>query len=120
MKTAERQALLEHMRHQSRVEGIDKALKEHNVDVILCSADSEIAMYTSASGTSAFFDAADIPRLTNLGYPSATLPLSYLEMNGRPFGVVAVATAHAEHTLVKVMSAWEKTFPPRKPPASLM
>ena len=63
MTPTQRQALLEHMRHQSRVEGIDKAMSEHNIDVIICSADSEIAMYTSCSGTSAAIDVLNFSKL---------------------------------------------------------
>jgi amidase len=39
-----------------------------------------------------------------------------LDYNGRPFALLAVAKAHQEATLIKVMSAWEATFPARKPP----
>jgi len=50
------------------------------------------------------------------GYPIASLPLGYLELNGRPFGMAALASAHQEATLIKVQSAWEATFPLRRPP----
>jgi amidase len=48
------------------------------------------------------------------------MPLSYLDYNDRPFGVAAIAGKHQEHLLVKVMSAWEATFPARKPPPQLV
>ena len=54
------------------------------------------------------------------GYPIATMPLGYLDYNGRAFGMVAVAAAHQEATLFKVMSAWDKTFSPVKPPPMLV
>jgi amidase len=44
------------------------------------------------------------------------MPLSYLEYNGRPFSVSAIAGRGQEALLIKVMSAWEATFPARKPP----
>ena len=44
------------------------------------------------------------------GYPEAVLPLSYLDLNGRPFGVAAVASANQESLLIQLMSAWEQTF----------
>lgn len=50
------------------------------------------------------------------GYPIASLPLGYLDFNGRPFGMAALASGHQEGTLIKVQSAWEATFPPRRPP----
>lgn len=44
------------------------------------------------------------------------MPLGYLDFNGRPFGMAALASAHQEAVLIKVQSAWEATFPPRQPP----
>ncbi|KAK2601501.1 hypothetical protein N8I77_010948 [Diaporthe amygdali] len=79
--------------------GIDKALNDLEIDVILAPSDSTFSQLVSAAG-----------------YPSATMPLSYLEYNGRPFGVSVFSTAYTEPTLVKVLSAWEKTFGPRQPP----
>lgn len=48
------------------------------------------------------------------------MPLSYLDYNGRPFGVAAITKKGQEALLVKVMSAWEATFPPRRPPPQLL
>lgn len=50
------------------------------------------------------------------GYPLCAMPLSYLDYNGRPFGVAAIAGKDQEALLIQVMSAWEATFPARKPP----
>ena len=44
------------------------------------------------------------------------MPLGYLEFNGRPFGMAALALGHQEAILVKTQSAWEATFGPRQPP----
>lgn len=52
----------------------------------------------------------------NSGYPIATLPLGYLEYNGQPFGLAAIAKAHQGALLIEVQSAWEATFGPRQPP----
>lgn len=48
------------------------------------------------------------------------MPLSYLDFNGRAFGLAAIAGQNQEALLVKVLSAWEATFPPRKPPPMLV
>ena len=74
-------------------------LREHNVDVILAPTDSSISSMATATG-----------------YPLCSMPLSYLDFNGRPFGMAAIASKNQEHVLVQVMSAWEATFPARKPP----
>ncbi|KAH8601745.1 amidase signature domain-containing protein [Bisporella sp. PMI_857] len=88
------------MRLVSRDMGIDKTLRTDEVDVIIGPADSAFSLLACGAG-----------------YPSATLPLSYLDFNGRPFGLFALTTAHHEDTLLQVMSAWESTFPARKPPS---
>jgi amidase len=46
--------------------------------------------------------------------------MSYLDFNGRPFGLVALATAGQEEMLLKVAGAWQATFPARSPPPMLM
>jgi Asp-tRNA(Asn)/Glu-tRNA(Gln) amidotransferase A subunit family amidase len=42
------------------------------------------------------------------------MPLGYLGLNGRPFGMAMIAEAHAEGKLLRIMSAWEVMFPRRK------
>ncbi|KAI1773051.1 putative glutamyl-tRNA amidotransferase subunit A [Hypoxylon cercidicola] len=94
---------LEHLRRTSRDNGIDYILKEFEVDVIIGPADSFMTSLAAASG-----------------YPVAGMPLSYLDFNGRPLGVAALAGKNRDATLVKLMSAWEATFPKRKPPPRLV
>ncbi len=38
------------------------------------------------------------------------LPLSYLDFNGRPFGVAAVASANQEGLLIQLLSVWQEVF----------
>ena len=59
-------------------------------------------------------------RLTCAGYPIASLPLGYLDYNGRAFGMVAIAGANGEAQLFEVMSAWDIMFNPVKPPPMLV
>ncbi|KAI4220073.1 MAG: hypothetical protein LQ349_008177 [Xanthoria aureola] len=92
-------ATLQYAREVSRTKGIDKILEDYNLDVIIGPAESSMTDIAAASG-----------------YPIASLPLGYLDFNGRPFGMAALASAHQEATLIKVQSAWEATFPPRHPP----
>ena len=54
------------------------------------------------------------------GYPIATMPLGYLDYNGRAFGLCCIARAHQDALLIKAQSAWEKTFGPRLPPPLLV
>ena len=57
---------------------------------------------------------------TCTGFPIATLPISYLDFNGRPIGLMIAAPHHKESTLIKVMSAWEATFPARQEPREFL
>ncbi len=40
----------------------------------------------------------------------AHVPLGYARLNGRPFGVCAMAGAYQEGLLIRFMSAWEREF----------
>lgn len=91
---------MKHCRKVGRDEGIDYTLRSHGIDVIIGPADSDLDEIIAAAG-----------------YPAATLPLSTFTGNGRPFGLVAIAGAYQEAMLVKVMSAWEATFPARAVPS---
>ncbi|GAW23606.1 hypothetical protein ANO14919_131800 [Xylariales sp. No.14919] len=92
-----------HLRQVCRDDGIDFILRKYGVDVIVGPADSSITSLATGSG-----------------YPIAAMPLSYLSFNGRPIGLAALAGKNQDATLVKFLSAWESTFPPRKPPSSLI
>ncbi|PTB49596.1 hypothetical protein M431DRAFT_500069 [Trichoderma harzianum CBS 226.95] len=102
MSDEEHDFLLRHARKVGRDIGIDKTLKEYDVDLIIAPADSPVNLLVSAAG-----------------YPSATMPLSYLEYNGRPIGLVAFTTAGGEGMLLNFLRAYENTFPKRRPPGLL-
>ena len=111
-------AALNHARDIGRTRGIDKILKDYDIDLIIGPAESSMADIASASGEQGSLIllqcAFELTRPT--GYPIATLPLGYLDYNGRPFAMAALVSGHQEATLVKVQSAWEATSPPRLPP----
>jgi amidase len=54
------------------------------------------------------------------GYPIGTLPLGYAQFNGRPLGMVVVTSKGREDLIIRVMSAWELLFSPRKSPPQLV
>lgn len=91
------------MLHNNRDLGVDRALKEYDVDVIMGAPTGRAATVYSMAGC-----------------PVGTLPLGYARFNGRPFGMAFVARANREDLIIKVMSAWEATFGPRKPPPQLV
>ncbi|KAH0523116.1 hypothetical protein TsFJ059_008166 [Trichoderma semiorbis] len=102
MSDEEHDFLLAHARKVGRDIGIDKTLKEYDVDLVIAPADSPVNLLVSAAG-----------------YPSATMPLSYLQYNGRPIGLVAFTTAGGEGMLLNFLRAYENTFPKRRPPSLL-
>ena len=96
-------------------DAIDKTLRENNVDVIIGPADSRLpdvlALASKCSyGTLRFLLTVSIE------YPSMTLPLGYLDWNGRPFGLLIIASKYQEGLLLDVARLWEATFPARKTP----
>lgn len=78
---------------------IQKSLDDNAIDVIMGPADARMASVAAAAG-----------------YPVATVPLGFADFNGRAFGMNIIAPAGQEHEILRVMSAWENTFGPRKPP----
>ncbi|KAI1427349.1 putative amidase [Xylaria sp. FL1777] len=80
---------------------IDRVLQEHGLDVIIAPSDSPCSTAAALAG-----------------YPIGTMPLGYLEENGRPFGLSLLASAHQEAKILGVMAAWEALMP-RKTPSPL-
>ena len=55
------------------------------------------------------------------GYPVASVPLGYADVNGRAFGMNMIAKAGEEAKMLEIMSAWEVSLPDaRKPPPILV
>lgn len=91
------------MRRTGRDRGIDHILNSYGLDVIIGPIESKLMSFAAAAA-----------------YPIASLPLGYLDYNGRPFGLCCVARANEEAILIKVQSAWEATFEARRPPPELV
>ncbi|KAH8779991.1 amidase signature domain-containing protein [Diaporthe sp. PMI_573] len=92
-------ARLESCKKWAATEGIDKAVSQHGVDMVVCSSDSFFAAISVAAS-----------------YPMSTMPLGYVSSSGRPYGLQAIAQANAEGKLVKLMAAWESIRPSRRVP----
>ena len=121
---------LSHLRQVARNRGVERILKVYGVDVILGPTDSGLTSIATGGGksicqssfvawwTESVFVCTNRPM--HKGYPLCAMPMSYLDYNGRPFSVSAIAGQNQDDLLVKVMSAWEATFPPRRPPPQLV
>ncbi|KAK7422002.1 hypothetical protein QQZ08_009723 [Neonectria magnoliae] len=92
------QARLKEGEHHAAAEGIDRYLRENDVDVILGPADCWLTDFACVAG-----------------YPSAMLPLSFWKKNGRAFGIIAITSKNREDLLIQLMSAWETVFPLKFP-----
>ena len=92
---------LHQIRQVAGAEGLDKAFKDHKLDVLVAPSDSTMCSFTAATG-----------------YPIGVVPLGYLA-NGQPQGLTVVARAYEEHKMVHFMRAFEATFPRRKVPPLL-
>ncbi|KAG0648046.1 amidase [Hyphodiscus hymeniophilus] len=114
LSAEEYEAHLQNIHNIGRTKGIDKTLEKFELDVIIGPADSQLTKIAAAAGRINFN--YYWMELTILGYPAASLPLGHLDCNGRAFGMVAIARANGEAKLFELMSAWESTFNPVKPP----
>lgn len=82
----------------SREEGIDKALRDHRLDVLAFPG-------TAGAGIAA-----------KAGYPSITVPAGFTEADG-PIGITFTGTAFSEPLLVRVAAAFEAAANKRRVPA---
>ncbi|KAF2727125.1 amidase family protein [Polyplosphaeria fusca] len=88
--------------HISEVgKSLPDTLDKYDIDVIIGPADSWITKYSAATG-----------------HPHCSLPTGYIEYNGRPVGLTAIARSEA--TLITLMSAHEASFPQRRPPSAFL
>ena len=92
-------SLLEHVQSVGKDRGLDETFKQYDINVLIGPAESSLVQFAAAAG-----------------YPIATLPLGYLDFNGRPHALAAVSAAHQEALLIQLQSAWESNLPARKPP----
>lgn len=95
-------ALKTKMHKAAGEETIDRVMKEIGIDVIVGTMEMCVVGLASLAG-----------------YPCATMPLGAFEKSGRPFGLCLIARKNEEGKLLRVMAAYEKTFPPRAIPSLL-
>lgn len=100
--------------------GIDNVLRKLGLDVIIGPADSLVPNVTALARMCCSHTRLKRENVDPFcKIPSVTLPLSYLDLNDRPFELLAIASAYQENLLLDVARAWESTFPPRRVPPRL-
>ncbi len=107
-----RRRILEHI--QKIGQQFEDTLTRYDIDIIDAPSDSGLCQFSAARGKNPTI-ADSSRRLIYIGFPIATLPMSYLDYDGRPSGLTIAAPAHKEALL---LNAWEDTFPARKPPSA--
>ncbi|MFD1707779.1 amidase family protein [Siminovitchia sediminis] len=85
----------------ARNEGIDYAIKKHQLDAIFFGGDRGSVISARA------------------GYPTVIVPAGYIP-NGEPFGVSFTGTAFSEEKLLQIAYAFEQATHHRKPPKLIL
>lgn len=93
---------------KARRDGMDKYMKENDVDLIVASSDCTLVIWAADAGKWNDFEVGLCWRGT--GYPSATVPLGNLE-NSYPYVFFLLARAGREDLIFRFMSDFETTFP---------
>jgi amidase len=106
-----RQALVTNHR-LSRDEGIDAALREHNLDAIVEPSGGPSWLTDYVCGDH-YVGGSSSPAAV-AGYPSITVPAGYV--HGLPVGISFVGTAWTEAKLIQYAYAFEQATRVRQPP----
>ncbi len=109
---AYREALASLLR-MSREEGMDKVLKEHDLDAIIAPTGGP-AWKTDRINGDAFHLGSSSPA-AHAGYPNVTLPMGFID--GLPVGISIFGTAWSEAVLLEIAYGYEQGTKIRKPPA---
>ena len=108
-----------HVQDLARAQGIDKALNEHGVDVIVAPGDSPITSLTTSAGKSLTTRPRQPRADCIVEYPVAAVPVGVLSLYGRPHGLSVLTRAGNEEKLMQFMFAFHNTFPSRPIPQNL-
>ncbi|EXJ75003.1 uncharacterized protein A1O5_01699 [Cladophialophora psammophila CBS 110553] len=93
MNATEYKSLLKRVRAEA-LNGVEDALHQNEVDVIMAPADSRRVSVASAAGC-----------------PVAKVALGFARLNGRAHGLNVIARPRDERALLRIMMAWEHPFP---------
>ncbi|KAK4197711.1 amidase signature domain-containing protein [Triangularia verruculosa] len=94
---------LEYLRKSYRA-AVERCFEETGADVIMASGESYLTSIASGAG-----------------YPIASVPLGFSSYNGRPHRMEILARNGEEEKMLRVMFAWEASFPEaRRPPLLLV
>ena len=112
LDSPEYQEALAKIQRLSREEGIDKALKEQQLDAIIAPTGGPAWTVDLVNGD--HFGGGSSSPAAMAGYPNVTVPMGFI--HGLPVGISFFASAYSEPTLIKLAYAYEQATQHRQPP----
>lgn len=109
------QKAIETVRRVSRADGIDKVMKEHQLDAIIAPSGSAAWPIDVVNGDH-FLGGSSSPAAM-AGYPSITVPAGFV--HGLPIGISFFASAYQEPQLIRIAYAFEQATQHRRAPEFL-
>jgi Asp-tRNAAsn/Glu-tRNAGln amidotransferase A subunit and related amidases len=103
---------LERMLKYSRQEGIDKVMKEHNLDAIVSPTGSPAWTSDLVNGDN--YSISSSSPSARAGYPVITVPMGYIDE--LPVGISFFGSAWSEPVLLEVAYSFEQATMQRRPP----
>jgi amidase len=107
---------LAHNQRRARAEGIDAALKKHDVEALVAPTGGPAWLTDLVNGDHFTGVSSSTPPAV-AGYPAVTVPAGFVF--GLPIGVTFMGGAWSEPTLIKLAFAYEQQTRHRKPPRLL-
>jgi amidase len=117
LSTPEYRTALENVRRTTRDEGIDKALKDHQLDAIVAPTESPAWTTDLINGDRYISGGKGYNLAAMAAYPSVTVPAG--AVHGLPVGITFFASAFAEPTLLRLAYAYEQASKHRRTPGFL-
>lgn len=113
VNSPEFQEILAKMNRLVRVEGIDRVMKEHNLDAFIAPTGAPAWKTDLINGDS--FHVSSSSPAAMAGYPNITVPMGFIE--GLPVGISFFGKAWSEPLLIEIAYAFEAATKQRRAPS---
>ena len=115
VNSPEFQEILAKMNRLVREEGIDRVMKEHNLDAFIAPTGSPAWKTDLVNGDS--YTVSSSSPAAMAGYPNITVPMGFVD--GLPVGISFFGRAWSEPLLIEIAYSWEQGTKYRKAPEFL-